>query len=195
MGTYSPSLLFDEETEYRVAEEILLRTFEGFKADGLDFRGVLFVGLMLTADGPKVVEFNNRFGDPETQSVLPRLKTDLYTIMDAVCEDRLSAIDIEWDESLKSVTVVMAAGGYPNSYTKGDAIHGLDGIPEGVTVFHAGTKRGEVGEVVTAGGRVLGVLGTGATHEEARAAAYAGVSKISFDGAVFRKDIGVVYNI
>ena len=193
MGTYSPSLLFDEEMELRVCEDILLKTLEGFKEDGLDFRGVLFVGLMLTAEGPKVIEFNNRFGDPETQAVLPRLKTDLYTIMDAACEDRLSELLIEWD-SMKTVTVVMAAGGYPGSYSKGDVIHGLDAVPEGVTVFHAGTKPDENGDVVTAGGRVLGVLGTGRTHEEARAAAYAGVEKISFDGAVFRKDIGIVYN-
>jgi len=190
MGTYSPSLLFDEKLELQIAGDILLKTFEGFRQDGLDFKGVLFVGLMLTADGPKVIEFNNRFGDPETQSVLPRLKTDLYEIMDAVCEDRLSEISIEWDESVKAVTVVMAAGGYPGAYKKGDVIHGLDEVPEGVMVFHAGTRRGENGEILTAGGRVLGVLGTGATHEEARARAYAGVSKISFEGAVFRKDIG-----
>jgi len=194
MGTYSPSLLFDGETELRVAQDILLKTLEGFKADGLDFRGVLFIGLMLTADGPKVIEFNNRFGDPEAQSVLPRLKTDLYTIMDAVCEDRLSGLSIEWDMNLKTVTVVMAAGGYPGIYKKGEVIRGLDEVPEGVTVFHAGTKSGENGGILTSGGRVLGVLGTGATHEEARAAAYAGVAKISFDGAVFRKDIGMVYN-
>jgi len=194
MGTYSPSLLFDEHTELRVAEEILLKTLEGFKEDGLDFRGVLFVGLMLTADGPKVIEFNNRFGDPETQSILPRLKTDIYTIFDAVCEDRLADMSIEWDGGLKTVTVVMAAGGYPGPYEKGDVISGIDDVPEGVTVFHAGTKRGAGGELLTAGGRVIGVLGTGATHEEARASAYAGVSKISFRGAAFRKDIGIVYN-
>ena len=194
MGTYSPSLLFDEETELRVAEDILLKTLEGFKADGLDFRGVLFVGLMLTADGPKVIEFNNRFGDPEAQSVLPRLKTDLYTILDAVCEDRLSGLSIEWDDGLKTVTVVMAAGGYPGHYEKGDVIHGIKDVPEGVTVFHAGTKRGKEGEILTNGGRVLGVLGTGATHEEARASAYAGVANITFQCAVFRNDIGVVYN-
>ena len=194
MGTYSPSLLFDSSTELRVAEDILLPTLEGFKKDGLDFRGVLFVGLMLTAEGPKVIEFNNRFGDPEAQSVLPRLKTDLYTIMDAACEDRLSELSIEWDDRMKTVTVVMAAGGYPGSYNKGDVIHGISGVPSEVTVFHAGTKRGENGEILTAGGRVLGVTGTGATHEEARASAYAGVANITFQGAVFRKDIGLLYN-
>ena len=194
MGTYSPSLLFDEETEKRVKEDILIKTHEGFKKDGLDFRGVLFVGLMLTAQGPKVIEFNNRFGDPETQSVLPRLKTDLYEIMEAATEDRLAHTPIEWDEELKTVTVVMAAGGYPGAYEKGAVIEGLGSVPEGVTVFHAGTKRGEHGEILTAGGRVLGVLGTGDTHEAARASAYAGVANITFQSAVFRKDIGLLYN-
>jgi len=194
MGAYSPSLLFDENMERRIAEDILLKTLEGFKKDGLDFRGVLFVGLMLTDEGPKVIEFNNRFGDPETQSVLPRLTSDLYEIMEAVTEDRLSGLSVEWEEKLKAVTIVMAAGGYPGAYAKGDVILGLDSLPEGVTVFHAGTKCGESGEILTAGGRVLGVMGTGATHDEARALAYEGVSKISFKNAVFRKDIGIVYN-
>ena len=192
MGTYSPSLLFNEGTMLRVETEILQKTFRGFKEDGLDFRGVLFVGLMLTDDGPRVIEFNNRFGDPETQSVLPRLKTDLYEILAASCEGRLSGLVIEWDASIKTVTVMMAAGGYPGSYKKGDTIHGLDDVPEGVVVFHSGTKHGEGGEILTSGGRVLGVLGMGATHEEACAAAYNGVSRISFNGAVFRKDIGKV---
>jgi phosphoribosylamine--glycine ligase len=194
MGTYSPSLLIDEKMELLIAEKILLKTLEGFGKDGLDFRGVLFVGLMLTSDGPKVIEFNNRFGDPEAQSVLPRLKTDLFEIMDAVCEDRLSDMSIEWDNSVKAVTVIMAAGGYPGAYEKGDVIRGLDNLPEGAAVFHSGTKRGENGEIVTAGGRVLGILGLGATHEEARAKAYEGVSEISFKDSVYRKDIGIVYN-
>ena len=194
MGTYSPSLLFDEQLLDRIAEDILLKTLEGFKEDGLDFRGVLFIGLMLTEEGPKVIEFNNRFGDPETQSILPRLKTDLYEIMEAACNDRLSELQIEWDDELRTATVVMAAGGYPGSYDKGDVILGLDDIPEGVIVFHAGTKKGDSGEILTAGGRVLGVLGTGATHDQARAKAYEGVSKITFKNAVYRKDIGIVYN-
>ena len=198
MGTYSPSLLFDEQTEMRVAEDILLKTLEGFKKDELDFKGVLFVGLMLTKDGPKVIEFNNRFGDPETQAVLPRLKTDLYEIMEAATEDRLSELSIEWDVTIKTVAVVIAAGGYPGDYKKGDPISGLEDVPEGVTVFHAGTafdSSNQSNQIVTNGGRVLGVLGTGATHEEARAAAYAGVSKIKFPGMTFRSDIGIVYEI
>jgi phosphoribosylamine--glycine ligase len=194
MGNYSPSLLFDGAMETRVAEDILLPTIEGFREDGLDFRGVLFVGLMLTESGPKVIEFNNRFGDPETQVVLPRLKTDLSEIFLAVTEDRLADIEIEWHEEMKTVCVVMAAGGYPGEYRKGDPILGLDLLPEGVTVFHAGTSKNEAGEIVTAGGRVLGVVGRGSSHEEARLLAYEGVSKISFDKAAFRHDIGVVYN-
>ena len=194
MGTYSPSLLFDEEMEMRVAKDILLPTLEGFAMDGLDFRGVLFVGLMLTENGPKVIEFNNRFGDPETQVVLPRLKTDLSEIMLAVTEDNLASTDIIWHDSLKTVCVVMAAGGYPGDYEKGDPICGLDDVPADITVFHAGTKKNDNGETVTAGGRVLGVVGCGSTHEEARANAYDGVSKITFRGASYRNDIGVVYN-
>jgi len=194
MGTYSPSVLIDDKTRRRIEEEILKPTWEGFRKDGLDFRGVLFAGLMLTADGPKVIEFNNRFGDPETQAILPRLKTDLCDIMEAVCADRLAGLDIEWDDALKSVCVVLAAGGYPGSYAKGDVIRGLDDIPEGVTVFHAGTAIGANGDIVTAGGRVLGVLGTGATHEAARAQAYAGAARIDFAGKTLRTDIGVVYS-
>ena len=114
--------------------------------------------------------------------------------MDAVLEDRLSELSIEWDDTLKTVAVVMAAGGYPGPYNKGDVIRGIENVPEGVMVFHAGTKRGENGEILTAGGRVLSVTGTGATHEEARATAYAGMSNITFQGAIFRKDIGMVYN-
>ena len=195
MGSYSPSLLFDEETRRRVSEDILSKTFNGFKEDGLDFKGVLFVGLMLTKNGPRVVEFNNRFGDPETQSILPRLQTDLYEILYACCDDRLSKLSIEWDDAVKTVAVIIAAGGYPGEYAKGETIYGLDEVPEGVLVFHSGTTRSEDGEILTAGGRVLGVLGAGATHEAARAAAYAGVSKISFQNLVFRKDIGIVYNM
>jgi phosphoribosylamine--glycine ligase len=195
MGSYSPSLLFDEEMEYRVAEDILLKTLEGFKEDGLDFKGVLYAGQLQTEEGPKVIEFNNRFGDPETQVILPRLKTDLYEIMDAACEDRLSGLSIEWDDKMKTVAVVMAAGGYPGQYKKGDEIHGLNDIPEDIVVFHAGTKKGEKGEILTSGGRVLGVLGTGTTNEEARGKAYEGIARLHFNNAVFRKDIGKVYNI
>ena len=191
MGTYSPSLMFTKEIEKRVMDEILLPTLEGFKKDGLDFKGVLFVGLMLTEDGPKVIEFNNRFGDPETQSVLMRLDTDLYEIFDAVCENRLKDIDIKWKED-RAVCVVLASGGYPGDYEKGKVITGLDDVDDGVVVFHAGTKHDENGNVATAGGRVLGVTTTGKTHDEARAKAFENVKKISFEGMQYRNDIGLI---
>lgn len=192
MGTYSPSLMFTEEVEKRVMDEILIPTLNGFKKDGLDFKGVLFVGLMLTKDGPKVIEFNNRFGDPETQSVLMRLDTDLYEIFDAVCENRLKDIEIKW-KSERAVCVVMASGGYPGSYEKGKEIYGLNDIDKDVVVFHAGTKIAE-DTLVTSGGRVLCVTAMGKTHDEARAKAFSNVEKITFDGAQFRKDIGLILN-
>ena len=191
MGTYSPSLMFTPELEKRIKDEILMPTLEGFKADGLDFKGVLFVGLMLTEDGPKVIEFNNRFGDPETQSVLMRLDTDLCDIFEAVCDNRLDEIEIEWSDR-RAVCVVMASGGYPGDYEKGKVISGLNSVDDDVVVFHAGTKAGENGEILTAGGRVLGVTATGATHDEARAKAFANVKKISFEGAQYRNDIGLI---
>ncbi|MDR0851034.1 MAG: phosphoribosylamine--glycine ligase [Clostridiales Family XIII bacterium] len=192
MGTYSPSLVIDDVLMAQIKDRILTPTFAGFKADGLDFRGVLFVGLMLTADGPKVIEFNNRFGDPETQSVLPRLRTDLLEVFRAACENRLSTLSLEWSEK-RAVTVVLASGGYPGSYEKGKVISGLDETDPDVIIFHAGTKNGENSEILTAGGRVLGVTAIGATHEEARRKAYERVKKIHFEGVQYRTDIGVVY--
>ncbi|MDR0519389.1 MAG: phosphoribosylamine--glycine ligase [Clostridiales Family XIII bacterium] len=192
MGTYSPSLVFTPELEAQIKERILTPTFEGFKKDGLDFRGVLFIGLMITDEGSKVIEFNNRFGDPEAQSVLRRLDTDLADIFIAATQDRLAEQEIAWSEE-RAVCVVMASGGYPGSYEKGEAIHGLSEVDSDVVVFHAGTKLGAGGETLTSGGRVLGVTATGATHEEARAKAYANAEKIKFEGAYYRRDIGVVY--
>jgi phosphoribosylamine--glycine ligase len=203
MGTYSPSLVFTEELEQQIKERILTPTFRGFRQDGLDFKGVLFIGIMITAEGPKVIEFNNRFGDPETQSVLRRLDTDLLEIFLAVTEDRLAGQEIRWSDE-RAVTVVMASGGYPGAYEKGKVITGLDKVSPGTVVFHAGTifssgDQAQDGadrkaEILTSGGRVLGVSAVGATHEEARSRAYEDVKKISFEGATYRSDIGVVYN-
>jgi phosphoribosylamine--glycine ligase len=192
MGSYSPSLVIDEELMICIKQQILEPTFEGFKKDGLDFRGVLFIGLMLTKEGPKVIEFNNRFGDPETQSVLPRLETDLLDIFLAVTRNDLANTPIVWREE-RAVTVVIAAGGYPGAYEIGKRISGMDAVTD-VTLFHAGTCRGKAGGVLTSGGRVLGVTATGATHEEARRKAYENVKKIAFDGAHYRTDIGIVYD-
>jgi phosphoribosylamine--glycine ligase len=192
MGTYSPSLVFTPEIEKQIKDRILTPTYGGFKKDGLDFRGVLFIGLMITEDGPKVIEFNNRFGDPETQAVLPRLETDLLDIFFAVSEDRLAEQEISWSDK-RSVCVVIASGGYPGAYEKGNPISGLESVEGDVIVFHAGTKISPEGRTVTDGGRVLGVTALGNTHEEARAKAYENAAKISFKKAYYRSDIGIVY--
>ncbi len=192
MGSYSPSLVFTPELERRIMDEILLPTLKGFQQDGLDFKGVLFVGLMLSEDGPKVIEFNNRFGDPETQSVLMRLESDLAEIFDAVIDNRLSEISIQWKPE-KAVCVALASGGYPGSYEKGKPIHGLESVDPDVVVFHAGTKLAADGTVVTDGGRVLGVTAVGNTHEEARKRAFENAARISFEGMHYRKDIGTVH--
>ncbi|MGL4483693.1 MAG: phosphoribosylamine--glycine ligase, partial [Anaerovoracaceae bacterium] len=190
MGTYSPSLLFDEKLETIIRESILQPTLKGFQKDGLKFKGVLFIGIMITKDGPKVIEFNNRFGDPETQSVLPRLKTDLLEIMLATVDNRLSEIDIDWSD-VRICSVVLASKGYPGAYRKGDVITGLDKLPEDTFAFQAGTKIRD-GEVVTAGGRVLALTASGRTHDEARKKAYEAVNSVSFDGMQYRNDIGLI---
>ena len=190
MGSYSPSLLFDDEMKQRVMDDILAPTLAGFQKDGLKFKGVLFVGLMLTDEGPKVIEFNNRFGDPETQSVLMRLDSDLFDIFESVCDNRLAEQEIKWSDK-RAVCVVLASGGYPGSYEKGKVISGLNDVDDDIVVFHAGTKFGEDGQqILTSGGRVLGVTATGATNDEARAKAFENVKKISFEGMHYREDIG-----
>lgn len=209
MGTYSPSLIFTEELEKQIREQILEPTLKGFQKDGLDFKGVLFIGLMITSDGPKVIEFNNRFGDPETQSVLPRLETDLLDIFESVVDGRLNEQEIKWSNR-KAVCVVLASGGYPGSYEKGKVIEGLDKVDEDILVFHAGTRfSGESAaadengvkstvdqtKILTDGGRVLGVTAIGSTHEEAREKAYENVKRIAFEGAQYRKDIGLIRKI
>ncbi|MBN7773045.1 phosphoribosylamine--glycine ligase [Clostridium aminobutyricum] len=207
MGTYSPSLVFNKELEERIRTEILEPTLAGFQKDGLDFRGVLFVGLMISENGPKVIEFNNRFGDPETQSVLLRLETDLYEIFDAVVDNRLADINIQWSDK-KAVCVVLASGGYPGDYERGKVITGLEEVDEDAVVFHAGTKalntsklagdsgcgieRVETVDIVTDGGRVLGVAVLGNTHDEARMKAFENVKRIHFEGLQYRNDIGLI---
>lgn len=190
MGTYSPSPLFDAALQARIKKEILDPILSGFQMDGLDFKGVLFIGLMLTAGGPKVIEFNNRFGDPETQSVLPRLKTDLLEILEAVIDNRLADMKILWNPS-KAVCVVLASGGYPGEYQKGHDITGLDLVDRGAMVFHAGTSL-KHDKLVTEGGRVLGVTALGSTLEEARENAYRNVARIQFEGMQYRKEIGAL---
>ena len=190
MGAFAPSPLYTEEIAERTEREILLPTLHAMNAEGFTFKGVLYVGLMLTAEGPKVVEYNARFGDPETQVVLPRLKTDFVDVINAVIDEKLDELEIEWIPEA-CACVVMASGGYPQSYPKGLEITGLDenGQAEGVTVYHAGTKL-ENGKLLTNGGRVLGVTATAKTLDEALEKAYAAVEKIHFDGAHYRHDIG-----
>lgn len=195
MGTISPNPFYTEEVAKECMEKIFLPTMHAMNAEGRPFKGCLYFGLMLTAQGPKVIEYNSRFGDPETQVVLPRLETDFAEIVKAVAEERLSEIEIRWSPKA-SACVVMASGGYPGSYPKGIEIHGLDemGQASGVTVYHAGTKL-EGGKFLTNGGRVLGVTALGDTLEQALDKAYAGVGKISFEGAMYRKDIGRAYSL
>ena len=191
MGTLCPSPLLTEELHDRVHREIMLPFMRGIHAEGIPFKGLLYPGLLLTADGPKVLEFNCRFGDPETQSLLPRLKSDLLDLLEACVDGSLEKCRVEWD-TRPAVCVVMASGGYPGSYESGKEITGLDAFAGSgdVLVFHAGTKL-ENGKVVTAGGRVLGVTAFGDTLDAARARAYEAVAQIRFDGAQFRTDIAV----
>ncbi|AOT69881.1 phosphoribosylamine--glycine ligase [Geosporobacter ferrireducens] len=188
MGTYSPSHIYDEKLERTVAETILTPIIDGFKKDRLDFKGVLFIGLMITQEGPRVLEFNTRFGDPETQVILTRLESDLVEIIESILEGKLAEQKIQWSQQ-GTVCVVLAAGGYPESYEKGKPIRGLGAIDPDAVVFHAGTKQlGQ--EVVTHGGRVLGVTAWGDTVEAARKKAYENIEKITFEKMQYRKDIG-----
>lgn len=188
MGTFSPSRLYDDAKAAECMENIFLPTIKAMSAEGRPFKGVLYFGLMMTANGVKVIEYNCRFGDPETQVVLPRLKTDLVEIMEAVIDERLDEIEIEWEDNA-AVCVVMASGGYPVSYKKGYEITGLDNVGD-LTVFHAGTAIKD-GKIVTNGGRVLGVTAVGNDLDEAIKNAYAGVSKISWTDEFHRSDIGI----
>jgi phosphoribosylamine--glycine ligase len=190
MGAFSPSPLMDAALDARVRQEIVEPVMRGMRADGHEYRGFLYVGLMLTCDGPKVIEFNVRFGDPEAQVVLPRVEGDLVTMLAAAADgdvaDRTAAFG-----SAVAVGVVLASAGYPGPVSPGVPIHGIEDAEAlaGVDVFHAGTAM-HGGRLVTAGGRVLTVVGRGATFPDAIARAYAGVSKISFEGVQYRRDIG-----
>ena len=192
MGTISPNPHYTEAMAQTCMETIFVPTIRAMQEEGRPFKGCLYFGLMLTPDGPKVIEYNSRFGDPEAQVVLPRMKTDLVDVMQAVIEERLEEQPIEWHDGA-AACVVMASGGYPASYPKGLEITGLDenGQVADAVVYHAGTKL-ENGKFYTNGGRVLGVTAKGATLEEALKKAYAAVDKIHFDGAHYRHDIGKI---
>jgi len=190
MGTFSPAPFYGEKTEKEVMEKIMLPTMNAMNAEGRTFKGVLYFGLMKTKDGMKVIEYNSRFGDPETQVLLPMLKTDLMEIFEAITDERLADIDIEWDTGA-CVCVVLASGGYPVKYEKGKEIT-FGNLDQDIILCHAGTAIKE-GKIVTSGGRVLGVCAKGKDIEEARKKVYANAEKISFDGMYYRKDIGIKY--
>jgi phosphoribosylamine--glycine ligase len=191
MGAFSPSVAVSQEIYESVVDRILRPTVRGMAEEGRTYRGVLYAGIMLTEEGPRVLEFNARFGDPETQVLLPRLKSDLAGLLLAAVEGRLDKADVEWSRD-RAVCVVMASEGYPEGYETGKAIQGLARAATlpGVTVFHAGTRSEGEGSVLTAGGRVLSVSGLGGTFEEARRSVYAAAEEIRFENRYFRKDIG-----
>ncbi len=188
MGAYSPPMWLDEALEPVIHETITEAAVAAMAEEGAPYRGILYPGLMVTSDGPKVIEFNCRFGDPEAEVLLPRLKSDLLEICWAVANNRLTDAEIEWSTDA-AVGVMMASGGYPDDYTTGHDIAGLNSMEDGVLVFHAGTKLGENGEVLTNGGRVLIVVATASSLLEARAKVYRNVQRIHFSKAHYRRDI------
>ena len=190
MGTFSPSPFYTDDVDKFCKEHVYQKTMDAMKAEGRDFTGILFCGLMLTPDGPRVLEYNARFGDPEAQVVLPRMKNDIIDVMEACIDGKLDEVELEFDEQA-AVCVVLASDGYPEQYDKGLVIDGLDTFKdkEGYYVFHAGTKQTDKG-IVTNGGRVLGVTAKGKTLVEARANAYKATEWIRFENKYMRHDIG-----
>ena len=193
MGSYSPPTPrhWNADIEAQVRKRIMQPVANALVAQGCPYRGVLYLGMMLTDDGPKALEFNCRLGDPETQVILPRLKTDLAQIMLATARGELAGLSIDWDDRA-CVGVVMASAGYPGAYATGYPIGGLDDVSEPAIAFHAGTRASDDGDPLTNGGRVLTVAAMGDTLAEARAAAYANIARIRFEGAFYRKDIAAV---
>lgn len=191
MGVYSPVPIVTDE-ELAVMKQVMVDTVAELAAEGIDYRGCLYGGFMLTPEGPKVLEFNARFGDPETQVILPRLENDLVDVMLACAEQRLDEVELSWRDEW-AVAVVLTSAGYPGSYEKGKVITGVEDADalDGVTVYHAGTAVTDAGELVTSGGRVLAVTALGDTFEAARDLAYAACEKIDFEGKTLRHDIGL----
>jgi phosphoribosylamine--glycine ligase len=191
MGVIAPNPHYTKEIAEQCMREIFIPTIEAMNAEGRTFKGCLYFGLMLTSKGPKVIEYNCRFGDPETQALLPLLKTDLFEIMLAVSEERLGELDIEWSDK-SSCCVMLVSKGYPGSFEKGKDIRGLDSVAlgtEDIFVYHSGTKQTD-GKLLTSGGRVLGVVALADNLKNAQKRAYEACSHISFDGMQFRRDIG-----
>jgi phosphoribosylamine--glycine ligase len=191
MGSYSPVPSVDAARAQEICAVVHQPVLDELGRRGIPFHGVLYAGLMMTAGGPKVLEFNVRFGDPETQAILPRLRSDLLALLEAaIVPGGLNGVQLEWAPQT-AVSVVLASGGYPASSSSGDVIRGLDAIPPGVSVTHAGTARSPDGEIITAGGRVLSVTGLGDDPAAARAAAYAAADMIEFSGKQLRRDIAL----
>jgi phosphoribosylamine---glycine ligase len=188
MGTYAPLSHIDSSITERIIETIVQPTAEAMVAEGVPYEGILYTGLMLTKEGPKVIEYNARFGDPETQVVLPLLETNLVDIVTASLTGELENIEVKWKDKA-AVCVIMSSAGYPGPYEKGEVIYGLDQVVNPSIIFHAGTAEKD-GEIITSGGRVLGVTAVGETLKEARELAYQSVEKVSFNGAHYRTDIG-----
>lgn len=189
MGTVSPNPFLEDGINEVFEKEVLIPFMNGLKQENMDFRGVIFIGLMIKDGYPKVLEFNVRFGDPETQSILLRLDSDLYDIMEAVAEKKLNTIDVKWKEKHVGC-LVLASAGYPNKYEKGKVITGLDDVNDDIVVFHAGTAFKD-GNVVTNGGRVLNICAEGKDLDDVRCKLYQAAEKINFEGKYFRKDIGL----
>jgi phosphoribosylamine--glycine ligase len=191
MGAFSPADNWDRKLQSRFDTEIMRPLLRGLNEEGVTFRGLLYPGLIITSGGPRVLEFNCRFGDPETQALLPRMKSDLLPLLEATIDGRIEQCSIEWD-TRAAVTVVLASGGYPGKYETGKSISGLDKAATlaDVHIFHAGTKRAG-GDTKTAGGRVLAVTALGSTLETARARAYEAVSHIHFENCHYRRDIAL----
>src|SRR5581483_5669879 len=193
MGVYSPPWWASEGMADEIQKNFTQAAIDAMRAEGRPFKGILYPQLMSTENGLQIIEFNARFGDPETQALLPRLQSDLLEIVWAAANERLHEVEVRWSDEA-SVCVAMASGGYPGDYATGFPITGMGDVDPDVVVFHAGTKLSERGEVVTAGGRVLGVTATGPTLEAARRKAYDNVARISFEGAHYRRDIGLQPN-
>ena len=189
MGTVAPNPCYTPEIAQVCMDTIFLPTLAAMRAEGCPFQGCLYFGLMLTPDGPKVIEYNCRFGDPETQVVLPLLKTDLLTVMQAVENETLGQLTVEWRHA-SAACVILASGGYPGHYEKGKAISLPASLPGNVTIYHAGDRLDESGRLITSGGRVLGITATGPTLRQALADAYAAAETVDFDGKYLRHDIG-----
>lgn len=187
MGTFSPSEIYTEELAEEIRVKVLEKTLEGFQKDNLNYKGILFVGLMITENGPKVLEYNVRFGDPETQSVLFRLDTDLSNIMSAILDNNLKNIDIKYSKE-ESICVMLTSGGYPEAYEKGKVITGLENLDSDIVAFHSGTKF-DGDNIVTNGGRVIGITSKGSSIKDASDKVYENIKKINFEGIHYRKDI------